>query len=235
MSDIKEYSFFTKLTKLPFIEEIWLFGSRGRGDNTERSDIDIAILCPSANEDDWHEVLEIIYDADTLLKIDCVKFDTLNDDDKFKQNILKFKKIIYKKGEVLMEKIFWQDSFKTLGQAIQRLYEVIERTKVDKDPIFLDAAIQRFEFVIELFWKVLKKILAYEEIESTTPRDVMSKAFQFSMIDDENMWLEMLKDRNNTSRVYKYEDTKRVFENIKLYLPILEKTYNKLEKKYITE
>nr|WP_253307554.1 hypothetical protein [Rickettsia endosymbiont of Ceutorhynchus assimilis] len=28
------------------------------------------------------------------------------------------------------------------------------------------------------------------------------------------------------------EDAKRVFENIKLYLPILEKTYNKLEKKY---
>ncbi|CAK6513210.1 nucleotidyltransferase domain-containing protein [Rickettsia helvetica] len=83
MNSIKEY-FFVNLTTLPFIEEIWLFGSRGRGDNTERSDIDIAILCPNTNEDDWQQVLEIIYDADTLLKIDCVRFDTLNDDDKLK-------------------------------------------------------------------------------------------------------------------------------------------------------
>ncbi|KJW02838.1 nucleotidyltransferase domain protein [Rickettsia endosymbiont of Ixodes pacificus] len=136
MNSIIEYSFLTNLTKLPFIEEVWLFGSRGRGDNRERSDIDIAILCPNANEDDWQQVLEIIYDADTLLKIDCVRFDTLNDDDKFKQNIINFKKILYKKGEALMEKILWQDYFKTLGQAIQRLHEFIERTKVDKDPFF---------------------------------------------------------------------------------------------------
>ena len=44
--------------------------------------------------------------------------------------------------------------------------------------------------------------------------------------------LKLLDDHNITSHVYKYEDAKRVFENIKLYLPILEKTYNKLEKKY---
>lgn len=232
MNSIKEYSFFVNLAKLPFIEEIWLFGSRVRGDNRERSDIDIAILCPNASKDDWQQVLEIIYDADTLLKIDCVRFDTLNDDDKFKQNIINFKKILYKKGEVLMEKIFWQDYFQSLGQAINRLHDVIERSKVDKNDYALDASVQRFEFVIELFWKVLKKILAYEEIDSTTPKDVLSKAFQFSMIDDEQMWLEMLRDRNNTSHVYKYEDAKRVFENIKIYLPILEKTYNKLDKKY---
>ncbi|XVN43913.1 MAG: HI0074 family nucleotidyltransferase substrate-binding subunit [Rickettsia hoogstraalii] len=78
----------------------------------------------------------------------------------------------------------------------------------------------------------LKKILKHEKIESNTPKDVLSKAFQFSLIDDEKMWLGMLDDRNNTSHVYKYEDAKQVFENIKLYLPILEKTYNKLEKKY---
>lgn len=46
------------------------------------------------------------------------------------------------------------------------------------------------------------------------------------------MWLAMLDDRNVTSNVYKYENVKKVFEIIKLYLPVLEKTYNKLEKKY---
>ncbi len=39
------YQFIEKLKALPFIAEIWLFGSRARGDNGKKSDIDLAILC----------------------------------------------------------------------------------------------------------------------------------------------------------------------------------------------
>ncbi|WP_410526187.1 nucleotidyltransferase domain-containing protein [Rickettsia endosymbiont of Urophora cardui] len=48
--DIKSYLFMEKLESLPFIEEIWLFGSRARGDNNERSDIDLAIICPNITD-----------------------------------------------------------------------------------------------------------------------------------------------------------------------------------------
>ena len=95
-----------------------------------------------------------------------------------------------------------------------------------------DAAIQRFEFVVELFWKVLKKILAYEKIEGTTPREVLSKSFQFKLIDNEDMWLKMLDDRNITSHAYKQEYAKLIFENIKTYLPVFEATYSLLKIKY---
>lgn len=40
-----DYQFIKRLKELPFVDEIWLFGSRARGDAQERSDIDIAILC----------------------------------------------------------------------------------------------------------------------------------------------------------------------------------------------
>lgn len=43
MNDIEGYKFLKQLTKLPFVDEIWLFGSRIRGYNSERSDIDLAI------------------------------------------------------------------------------------------------------------------------------------------------------------------------------------------------
>ncbi|WP_410526067.1 nucleotidyltransferase domain-containing protein [Rickettsia endosymbiont of Ceutorhynchus obstrictus] len=68
INNTMQYSFLTNLTKLPFIKEIWLFGSRARGDNTQRSDIDIAIICPTASEGDWHKILNIIDNADTLFK-----------------------------------------------------------------------------------------------------------------------------------------------------------------------
>ena len=44
---LQEYDFFQNLTKLPFVEQIWLYGSRARNTNAERSDIDLAIIAPS--------------------------------------------------------------------------------------------------------------------------------------------------------------------------------------------
>ncbi len=40
-------------------------------------------------------IKNIVENADTLLKIDCIKFDTLKDEDKIKQNILEARKVIY--------------------------------------------------------------------------------------------------------------------------------------------
>lgn len=131
-----------------------------------------------------------------------------------------------------MKKIFWKDYFDSLGKAIMRLKALTESPDIDKVDYIQDATIQRFEFVIELYWKVLKKILVYEKSDSTTPRDVLKKAFQFHLIDDEDLWLAMLDDRNNTSHVYKEEDALRVFENIRDYVPVLEKSYQNLKKKY---
>jgi nucleotidyltransferase substrate binding protein (TIGR01987 family) len=176
--------------------------------------------------------LEITENPDTLLKIDCIRFDKLDKNDIFRENILKFKKVLYVKGESSVEEIFWKDYFNSLGQAITRLAEVIRHKDLDKNDFMQDAAVQRFEFVIELFWKVLKKILVYEKSEGTTPRDVLSKSYQFKLIDDEEVWLKMLDDRNRTSNVYKEEEARRVFENIKNYLPVLEKTYAALGRKY---
>ncbi len=92
---MQEYQFIEKLKQLPFIEEIWLFGSRARVDHQERSDIDLAIVCPHASELEWLDVQELIENADTLLKIDCIRFDQLDRSDKLRENILKFKKIIH--------------------------------------------------------------------------------------------------------------------------------------------
>ncbi|RZI47754.1 nucleotidyltransferase domain-containing protein [Rickettsiales endosymbiont of Peranema trichophorum] len=75
MNQNLDYQFITQLKNLPFVDEMWLFGSRARGDHQDRSDIDIAIVCPEATRDDWLKVTDIVENADTLLKIDCLRFD----------------------------------------------------------------------------------------------------------------------------------------------------------------
>jgi predicted nucleotidyltransferase len=86
MDRVKKYKFIEKLKSLSFVDEVWLYGSRARGDNEERSDIDLAIVCPRATEDNWFKILDVIENADTLLEIDCVRFDDLKES-KFKKRI----------------------------------------------------------------------------------------------------------------------------------------------------
>lgn len=224
--EIAEYKFIHALKSLFFIDEIWLYGSRARGDAQERSDIDLAILCPTASDADWLKIQDIIESADTLLKIDCIRFEKGKISDTLYSNVIKDKVVIY------MKNIPWKDSFDTLGKAIDRLREVLSHPKLNEIDYMRDAAIQRFEFTIELFWKVLKKVLWHEKIESTTPRDTVSKAYQYKLIDHEEIWLKMLDDRNNTSHAYKEEEAKLIFEHIKNYLPTFEKTYAALKKQY---
>lgn len=226
MTNKLDYKFIAKLKTLSFIDEIWLFGSRARGDNQDRSDIDIAILCPYASDSDWSQVTEIIENADSLIKIDCIRFDEKNLSAEFYNNILNDKKVIY------MKDVPWRDYFNTLGNAINRLQDVMEHPQLNEIEYMRDAAIQRFEFTIELFLKNLKKILLHEKIETTTPRDTLAKAYQYNLINDEAAWLLMLDDRNNTSHAYKEAEAKIIFEHIKTYLPVFQATYLKLKEQY---
>ena len=55
---------------------MWLFGSRARGDNFERSDIDLAIEAPAMAHDDWIRIkLDFEDEAPTLLLIDLVRIE----------------------------------------------------------------------------------------------------------------------------------------------------------------
>ena len=92
--DLKKYNFIEKIKNLNFVKEVWLFGSRARGDNEDKSDIDLAIVCKENTTDfDCNKIIDIIENRDTLLMVDFVRFDKLNNG-KFKDNILKDKKVL---------------------------------------------------------------------------------------------------------------------------------------------
>ena len=74
---IADYKFFAQLQALAYVEKIILFGSRARGDYRPHSDIDLAIECSKATPQEWDKICIIIEEADTLLKIDCVRRDGL--------------------------------------------------------------------------------------------------------------------------------------------------------------
>jgi predicted nucleotidyltransferase len=65
-----------RLAAHPAVERVWLFGSRARGDNFERSDIDLAIEAPAMERYEWLKLsLDFEEEAPTLLCVDLVRIE----------------------------------------------------------------------------------------------------------------------------------------------------------------
>lgn len=72
VDEVGRYKFLGALKAFPFIEQIWLYGSRARGDARVRSDIDLAIRYVD-EEPYWRQAVQgIVEHADVLLPIDCI-------------------------------------------------------------------------------------------------------------------------------------------------------------------
>lgn len=76
------------------------------------------------------------------------------------------------------------------------------------------AMTQSFEIVVELGWKVLKDILFEKGIEALAPRDVIKEAFSINLLENAQIWLDMLKDRNASSHEYNQEKVNKILNAI---------------------
>ena len=120
--------------------------------------------------------------------------------------------------------------FLKLGKALISLEKIIVKPD-QEDRSNIDAAIQRFEFTIELFWKLLKNILESKGVEVQYPKNILQKAFQGHLINHEQIWLKMLKDKNMTSHTYDEQLADQIFSRIKSYISVLRETYDSLHNK----
>ena len=120
---------------------------------------------------------------------------------------------------------------RALGEALARLAEALE-LDVSSHLIIRDGTIQRFEFCVELLWKTLRKFLEVEGEIVVTPRQALQGAYKVGWIDDEQLWLNMLKDRNLTSHTYKQDLAELIYANIRTYYPAMHQLYELLLKRY---
>jgi len=98
----------------------------------------------------------------------------------------------------------------------------------------LDATIKRFEFSCELTWKTVKKVLeAEEEIIAKSPKQVLQQAYLLDLIDDEQLWIDMLKARNLTSHTYKQDLALEIYNQIADYYMELRRLVDLIKTKYM--
>jgi len=101
------------------------------------------------------------------------------------------------------------------SNALLRLEEALNADAAS-NPFVYDAAIQRFEFTYELGWKLLKAFLEYEGIEAVnTPRAAIKEAFAADLIDNAEVWAEIIDARNLTAHTYDQPKAIEIYNKIK--------------------
>ena len=103
-----------------------------------------------------------------------------------------------------MTDIRWKQRVDNFDRAFVLLREVNDRGVGTLSQLEKEGAIQRFEFAFELAWKTIKDYLEQDGIvvKPATPRNVIKEAFAASLIDDGQVWIDMMLHRNLLSHTY---------------------------------
>lgn len=123
------------------------------------------------------------------------------------------------------KEIRWEQRFSNYLKALERLSEAInyinhnyiddpENTDVLNN-IIKEGLIQRFEYTHELAWKVMKDYAEYQGITGITgSRDATKEAFQMNLILDGQVWMNMIRSRNESSHTYNEETSDEIYTKI---------------------
>lgn len=100
--------------------------------------------------------------------------------------------------------IRWKQRFQNFEKAFSQFEKAV--LQIDELSILeKEGLIQRFEYTFELAWKTLKDFLESENVEARFPREVIKKGFQYEIISNGEVWMEMLENRNLMTHTYDAE------------------------------
>ncbi len=119
-----------------------------------------------------------------------------------------------------------------------RVLSSADREDLSNDFI-IGGIIDKFFIQFELGWKVLKELLSYEGQSisaSGSPKMILKTAFTIYDFIDEDVWLEMLKARNDMTHIYDALAARRLVKIIlQKYIPEFQKMEQGIGKFYEDE
>lgn len=126
--------------------------------------------------------------------------------------------------------IRWIQRYNNYKKALKQLEEVVELTKERKlSNLEKQGLVQVYEFTQELSWKVLKDFMQSRGTQDLYgSKDVVREAFKIGLIENGDIWMEMIKSRNLTSHTY---DEATIEEIINLITDKYYYEFNKLNQK----
>jgi nucleotidyltransferase substrate binding protein (TIGR01987 family) len=118
----------------------------------------------------------------------------------------------------------WRQRFQNFDRAFMLLREALQRGPGGLTALEKEGTVHRFEYCFELAWKTLNDYLAESgvAVSPVTPRQVIKDAFAAKLLDDGQLWMDMLVERNLLAHTYDKTVFDKAVEAIHvLYLPAL--------------
>lgn len=104
----------------------------------------------------------------------------------------------------MAQDIRWIQRFSNYQKALAQLKSAVELSEQrELSQLEKQGLIQAFEYTHELAWKTLKDFLESKgALNLYGSKDVTREAFKLGIIDDGEVWMEMIVSRNETSHTY---------------------------------
>ena len=98
--------------------------------------------------------------------------------------------------------------FENFTRALGLLREALAIPEDEMSDLEREGLVQRFHYTFELAWQVLADGLEREGValDVATPRRAVREAFAAGLLDDGQLWFDMIADRNRT--VHTYDETR---------------------------
>ena len=113
--------------------------------------------------------------------------------------------------------IRWLQRFSNYEKALNQLRNAVQLAKKrELSELEQQGMIQTFEYTHELAWKTLKDFLedkGYQDIYGS--KDTIRLAFKTGLIQNGEIWMDMIVNRNQTSHTYNEETSEKIVNNIK--------------------
>lgn len=123
----------------------------------------------------------------------------------------------------------WKQRLDQFGEAIEKLQAAV----IKKDLTFLEIAgvIKIYEFSFELAWKTVRDFLDEKDVDIIFPRDVIKAAFHYELINDGEIWMDMLEKRKFMNKTFNNNNAQIAYHLIiHEYFKELFDVYTKLKK-----
>jgi nucleotidyltransferase substrate binding protein (TIGR01987 family) len=130
-----------------------------------------------------------------------------------------------------MEDIRWEQRFSNFNKALLKLEEsvnYINHNFLDKedglddedlgyivDELIKEGLIQRFEYTHELAWNVMKDYALFQGNSTIGgSRDATREAYKLQIIENADVWMDMIQSRNKTYHTYNEEIANEIYDKI---------------------
>ncbi len=131
----------------------------------------------------------------------------------------------------LTNDIRWHQRLENFSRALSQLRTAVALSRQRSlSELEIQGLIQAFEFTHELAWNVIKDFF-FEQGNSSImgSKDATREAFQHSLIEDGQSWMDMIRSRNLSTHTYNEVTALEIAHKILvIYFPLFESFLNKM-------